>query len=528
MKLNRDLFTLSGALLMSPLFAGDFYVDAVNGSNQNGGLAQGDAWRTLTHALQVVAPPVQGSLHTIHVAAGNHDALLGEVFPLVVRPGIAIEGAGAAATTIDGGGTAIALVDFTSGAAQPEAWPMAQLSGCGLRDALIGVRIVPSTFRVLPRLLDLEIGGMSQSGVSAIGGDSIGGTRDYRAALERVSIVGGGMAVYAEGSENVSWITLSECTLRGNTEGLVLWGGHNPGEAFTVFATLSRGRIDHNTQDGVRIEMGALGNYAIAVIYDSAITDNGSAGIRGYGDTLSPFAAHVDRCTVANNGQFGIVGSIGGSLDVHDSILWGQPIDLILPHFFEILHNDIGNAGSLAGQNGNISVDPRFVDAAAGDFRLQFGSPCIERGVHTGYLPGIRDLRGTLRPVDGDLDTRKAPDMGAFEFTPLFIESDPHVGGELVIECWGPQQARVWLWFAQGGLAAPQSTPFGTFELDSASAFPWGVAPTGSSPPMLLRRSLGGDPSLAGQSFSVQGRMGSRTVPAGQAWTNAVSFTVRP
>jgi hypothetical protein len=46
--------------------------------------------------------------------------------------------------------------------------------------------------------------------------------------------------------------------------------------------------------------------------------------------------------------------------------------------------------GVLAGE-GNISANPRFVDAAAGDFRLDAGSPCRgtgRSGTDMGALPG--------------------------------------------------------------------------------------------------------------------------------------------
>jgi len=47
---------------------------------------------------------------------------------------------------------------------------------------------------------------------------------------------------------------------------------------------------------------------------------------------------------------------------------------------------------------GGISADPLFVDADAGDFTLQEGSPAINAGLDQGY------------PYSGT-----APDMGAFE-----------------------------------------------------------------------------------------------------------------
>jgi len=70
-----------------------------------------------------------------------------------------------------------------------------------------------------------------------------------------------------------------------------------------------------------------------------------------------------------------------------------------------IIFSDIGT-GSATG-TGNLSEDPLFADAAAGDYHLGTGSPCINAGA-AAYAPP-RDLEGTLRDLH--------PDMGAYEWT---------------------------------------------------------------------------------------------------------------
>ena len=60
---------------------------------------------------------------------------------------------------------------------------------------------------------------------------------------------------------------------------------------------------------------------------------------------------------------------------------------------------------------GNIDADPKFVNAATGDFRLQLGSPSINTGDPAGVPPAPEtDIVGTARPQDG------AVDMGAYEY----------------------------------------------------------------------------------------------------------------
>ncbi|PYI81064.1 MAG: hypothetical protein DME26_20495, partial [Verrucomicrobia bacterium] len=69
--------------------------------------------------------------------------------------------------------------------------------------------------------------------------------------------------------------------------------------------------------------------------------------------------------------------------------------------------------GNPTGVNGNISVDPHFVDPANGDFHVRPGSATIDAG--TSELAPATDLNGTSRPIDGNGDGTAAFDMGSYE-----------------------------------------------------------------------------------------------------------------
>ena len=83
----------------------------------------------------------------------------------------------------------------------------------------------------------------------------------------------------------------------------------------------------------------------------------------------------VSRCTAVNNttGGFRRTGA-GGS--TRDSVAWDNGTNFIGFDATNLFFSD-GDA-TLAGINGNLNVDPLFVDQANGDLNLTFASPCID------------------------------------------------------------------------------------------------------------------------------------------------------
>lgn len=71
--------------------------------------------------------------------------------------------------------------------------------------------------------------------------------------------------------------------------------------------------------------------------------------------------------------------------------------------------------------SGNITNDPRFMDIASGDYRLQVDSPCIDKVfISTTAL----DFARVERPLDGDGDGIPVADIGLFEYIRENVDSD--------------------------------------------------------------------------------------------------------
>lgn len=173
-----------------------------------------------------------------------------------------------------------------------------------------------------------------------------------------------------------------------------------------------------------RISDNRLGNSAVAVwashftITNSLIVNNDGTAI--VGDEV-PVTGTLKHVTIADNGGQG-TGMTGADVQIVNSIAWGNSAwDISCAGNCTITYSDIGTTWVTTG-TGTISTDPKFVDAANGDYRLQVDSPCIDKGTSVGAP--VADIEGTPRDA--------APDMGAYEW------AGPRIFLPLVLGSFGP------------------------------------------------------------------------------------------
>jgi hypothetical protein len=184
--------------------------------------------------------------------------------------------------------------------------------------------------------------------------------------------------------------TLNNCTFTGNSaEG---WGGgaHN--------CTLNNCTLTGNTANGLYV----YGQY--------------SPGFGGgaYGDSYQPCT--LNNCTLTGNSASDEGGGVyGGTLNNCIVYFNSAPVDGNYDPSRTL--NYCCTTPMPTNGLGNITNDPAFVNAAAGDFHLQSDSPCINSG-NNAYVVGSTDLDGNSRIVGGTVD------IGAYEYqTPASIIS---------------------------------------------------------------------------------------------------------
>jgi predicted outer membrane repeat protein len=250
-----------------------------------------------------------------------------------------------------------------------------------------------------------------------------------------------GGAIRVDGNNNA--VTVQDSTFTGNRAtndgGAILSTGGNA--AFLLLRSVLSGNSAFDEAGGLYIDDGnvtirqgsfidntASGASAIGgdgfdggtlAVENSLLADNTSTDGTGYVidmRTNRTTDVTLHYVTIANNSGAGGVSSISsaqtGNLEILNSILVGDGtgIGILAEDNVNIDYNDVLAfamlySGAVAGTN-SVSVDPEFVDASGGDYRLLSSSSLLSLATDLGINI---DLLGELRPQDGGFT------IGAFE-----------------------------------------------------------------------------------------------------------------
>lgn len=118
----------------------------------------------------------------------------------------------------------------------------------------------------------------------------------------------------------------------------------------------------------------------------------------------------LTNCTLVSNSSTNSAAlEATGTITIENCIVWdNSPEQVTSGTHATVTYSNV--QGGFAG-DGNIDVDPLFIDPANGDYRLQANSPCVNTGDPDGVIETLgTDLDGRPRIAGGRVD------MGAYEF----------------------------------------------------------------------------------------------------------------
>ena len=272
----------------------------------------------------------------------------------------------------------------------------------------------------------------------------------------------GGGGIYSYGD-----ISLNDCRVYSNK---ALDGG---GLGVVGQLVMSRCVIQDNTADqggGIEIMRGLGNKIDNSLFY-------GNQSFMGGGIFINESDMVMHNCTFSGNEAFDgkalntmvfFPDARTSHIHIVNSIIWEGESGIWKDRdFTELTLENCDVQGGWEGIN-NIDVDPLFVDAAGGDYRLQTESPCIDAG-DNGEVTEAFDLDGRLRIFDGNGDGEAVVDMGSYEFVMPNSRPVAEAGEDVVV------------WAEPNGVALVKLDGSGSFDADGdALTYRWSCAKRGT------------------------------------------------
>ncbi len=238
---------------------------------------------------------------------------------------------------------------------------------------------------------------------------------------------GGGIA-----SLNHSFPFLRRCTISENNAGS--HGGGLSYRVITHMAEIEDCTIFSNSAGlrggGIYCDWHAGPTVRRSLIYDNYSGEDGGA-IYLIDSEIDLVQSTMASNTAVNNGG-GIFFRDNGRANILNSILWyNYPNELYFhpnedPNRILSAYSDIRNSeggivnpenGEINWLEGNLQLEPLFIDPDNHNYHLSENSPCIDSGSEL-----ITWMGDTLLDYTDDLYFGPAPDMGVFEYSPLVME----------------------------------------------------------------------------------------------------------
>jgi hypothetical protein len=235
-----------------------------------------------------------------------------------------------------------------------------------------------------------------------------------------------------DGDHTTAVLTLTSQSADINVTGLTIQNGEstlagaglavNPDDAQTSQVLVEENIIKNNHSTGVGGGVALYSGGSDVVLYfeknlivgnSSDNDDGGGFAVSNAGDLRILNNTIVENTTrVAATTTGGFQGISGANAQVWNNILLNNTNKslTVSATTLSTRYNDydVWSGPTLEADDGNVSVDPKFVDAADGDFHLRGNSPLLDVTPFTTVSP---DVEGNPTPLGGKMD------VGAFEET---------------------------------------------------------------------------------------------------------------
>ena len=268
-----------------------------------------------------------------------------------------------------------------------------------------GIRISFSS----PLIQNNVITGNQQFGCSGGGGGGVEIIGSASAELRGNRITGnsftsgGGISLFAAGTPIVANNVIENNTASSGGGGLDIVNVSNVALTQNLFRGNTGGSSDGDAIDWL-VPSGAQG----PTVVNNTITRNGNLEVLADGFDVA--ARLIGNIIVANTSGTAVF--CGNFNDPNPPIFRSNNVRAPSGTAYG------GICGNPTGSNGNISADPLFLNAAAGNLRLQANSPSIDAGDNTAPNLPATDFEGFARIVDGDGNAVATTDQGAYEYEP--------------------------------------------------------------------------------------------------------------
>lgn len=262
----------------------------------------------------------------------------------------------------------------------------------------------------------------------------------------------------AQTGEGVAFCRLDHCRVIGNQRGSPFFFSSEGGGAYR--SSLNSCILSGNSAD--------TGGAASASTLINCLVLTNSAVSRGGYNGGNIYNSYLTNCTLAfNTGGGAIGGALINCVAIYNGV-WNYSGTAV--HF--CCTTPMPGSGL-----GNLASDPRFLDAVAGDLRLQSDSPCINAGNNSNVT--TTDLDGNPRIVGGTVD------IGAYEFQ-------------------SPTSLLSYAWLQQYGFPTDGSADFADTDQDGMNNWQEWVAGTDPTDPLSVLSMVSATNSPTGASVSWQ------------------------